>query len=302
MSVTVWFYAAMVCASVPVLWWGLGGERKVSEKAVRNLGTVGTGDLRRLKLEQQTSTERIALPVLKLIGRTGRRFTPVQWLERYEKMLAEAGRLGRWTPEQVVGAKLVTGALGVLWAISQFTGNPSSVQLLLGMFVAGLAFFVPDLLISSMASRRRDSIELDLPDVLDQLTMSVEAGLSFEAALGRISQKQDHALAEEFGRLIQDIRYGTPRAEALSALANRTGVEDLRHVVLSLRQAEKLGAPLAHTLRVMSEQMRQKRAFRAEEKAHKLPVKMIFPLGLCILPALFIVLLGPAFIQLAEVF
>lgn len=302
MPVNVWIYAAMVCVSVPVLWWALTGEGKISAKAVKNLGTVGTNDLRRLKLEQQTSTERIALPMLRLLGRTGRRFTPIQWLERYERMLGEAGKLGRWTPEQVVGAKLVTGGSGAVWAFIQFLGDRSGTQLLLGVFVTAIAFFVPDLLISSMASRRRDSIELDLPDVLDQLTMSVEAGLGFEAAIGRIAQKQDHALAEEFGRLIQDIRYGTPRADALSALANRTGVEDLRHVVLSLRQAEKLGAPLAHTLRIMSEQMRQKRAFRAEEKAHKLPVKMIFPLGMCILPALFIVLLGPAFIQLAEVF
>ena len=153
-----------------------------------------------------------------------------------------------------------------------------------------------------IGDRRTDAITRDLPDVLDQLTISVEAGLGFEAALARISAKGDSALSTEFGRMLQDIKLGVPRSDALGQLATRVGVDDLRHVVLALRQAEKLGVPLAKTLRAQSMEMREKRKFRAEEAAYKLPVKMIFPLGFCILPALFIVILGPAAIRISRLF
>lgn len=297
----VWIYSALISLSIPVLWWGLTGPKAVSSRAVRNLGAQRSSDLRVLRLEQPP-VERILLPVLKGVGRTARKFTPVAWLQRYERLLGEAGKLGRWTPEQVLGAKMLLPAVLGLWGILNLGGDPSARQVSLVILTVGIGFFAPDLLVRAMADRRKDQIQLELPDVLDQLTMSVEAGLSFEAALGRLAAKERGVLAEEFARLMQDIRLGTPRVEALAGLANRSGVEDLRHVVLSLRQAEKLGAPLAKTLRTMAEQMRIKRTLLAEEKAHKLPIKMIFPLALCILPALLIVILVPAFIRLYQVF
>ena len=168
--------------------------------------------------------------------------------------------------------------------------------------ITAFFFFVPDLLLRSMADRRQEKILDDLPDVLDQLTMSVEAGLGFESAIAKISERETHPLAQELGRMIQDIRLGKPRSDAMAELATRVDVQDLRTVILSLRQSEKLGVPLAKTLRIQADEMRTKRKFRAEEKAHKLPIKMIFPLGMCILPALFIVILGPAAIQISEVF
>ena len=163
-------------------------------------------------------------------------------------------------------------------------------------------FFMPDLMIRSKADRRAEEITIMLPDLLDQLTISVEAGLGFEAALDRIIQREDHALAQEFNRMLQDIRLGTSRPEALEALAKRSQVDDLRTVMLTLRQAEMLGVPLAESLRNVSAEMREKRRFRAEEKANQLPIKMIFPLGICILPALFIVILGPAVVRFTQLF
>lgn len=301
MPIHVWIYSALVSLSIPVLWWGLTGPKAVSPRAIKNLGEHRPSDLRTIRLEQPP-VERILLPLLKGVGRTARKFTPIAWLQRYERLLGEAGRLGRWTPEQILGAKLLLPAVLGLWGALNLAGDPSAQQVLLVLLMVGIGFFAPDLLLRALADRRKEQIQLELPDVLDQLTMSVEAGLSFEAALGRLAAKERGVLAEEFARLIQDVRLGTPRVEALAGLASRSGVEDLRHVVLSLRQAEKLGAPLAKTLRTMAEQMRIKRTLRAEEKAHKLPIKMIFPLALCILPALLIVILVPAFIRLYEAF
>ncbi len=301
MPLQIWIYSALISASVILLWWSLSNNKVVSERAVSNLGDQRPSDLRVIRLEQPAA-ERVLLPIFRLTGERARRFTPAAWLTRFDRNLGEAGLLGRWSPEQIVGSKLMLGVAAGLWGTLKFMGDPTPRQLGMSALVTLLLFFVPDLILSAIASRRKEEIILELPDVLDQLTMSVEAGLGFEAALSRISAKEDHVLAQEFGRLIQDVKLGTPRSEALDALGKRSGVDDLRHVVLSLRQAEKLGVPLAKTLRIQADEMRTKRAFRAEEKAHQLPVKMIFPLGMCIMPALFIVILGPAAIQISRAF
>lgn len=301
MPTSIWIAAALVTGSLPILYWSLNQRGEVSAQAVRNIGAQRTMSLRAAQLDQP-ALERLGLPVISAVGRTVRNLFPSEWLRRYEMNLARAGKLGRWSAEQVVGIKVLAVTVTTLYALTRLLPNLSLGNIGLSVFGIATAFFVPDLLLNSMATRRHDAIESSLPDVLDQLTMSVEAGLGFEAAIARIAERESHPLAEELGRMIQDIRLGTPRAEAMSALATRAHVADLRHVVLSLRQSEKLGVPLARTLRIQAEEMRTKRKFRAEEKAHKLPIKMIFPLGLCILPALFIVILGPAVIQLTQAF
>jgi len=230
------------------------------------------------------------------------RFTPIGWIESKANLLARAGWTGRVTPEQVLGAKLVLPLLigGVLAVRMMDNLTVRGALIWCALVFAG--FFMPDLMIRSKADRRAEEITIMLPDLLDQLTISVEAGLGFEAALDRIIQREDHALAQEFNRMLQDIRLGTSRPEALEALAKRSQVDDLRTVMLTLRQAEMLGVPLAESLRNVSAEMREKRRFRAEEKANQLPIKMIFPLGICILPALFIVILGPAVVRFTQLF
>ncbi|MDH4278825.1 MAG: type II secretion system F family protein [Acidimicrobiia bacterium] len=202
----------------------------------------------------------------------------------------------------MLGAKLVLPLLigGVLAVRMMDNLTVRGALIWCALVFAG--FFMPDLMIRSKADRRAEEITIMLPDLLDQLTISVEAGLGFEAALDRIIQREDHALAQEFNRMLQDIRLGTSRPEALEALAKRSQVDDLRTVMLTLRQAEMLGVPLAESLRNVSAEMREKRRFRAEEKANQLPIKMIFPLGICILPALFIVILGPAVVRFTQLF
>ncbi len=297
----VWLGSAAVVAAVPVAWWALSsGERKLSQRVGRNLAEYRP-TMREAVLER-SPLERFFLPLVRKVGLGLIRFTPVTWLDTKRVALARAGWTGRFTPEQILGAKLVFPALLALILTPRLVedGSGRAVLLFLTALVAG--FVAPDLLVKAKADRRSDEITTVLPDILDQLTISVEAGLGFEAALSRLSSDEEHALAIEFRRMLQDIRLGTPRGAALDALAERSQVEDLKSMVLSLRHAESLGVPLAKTLRNLSKEMREKRRYRAEERANKLPIKMIFPLGICILPALFIVILGPAVLRFFELF
>jgi tight adherence protein C len=298
----VWFAALAVTASIPILWWSVAGNREVSSRLVReNLRAGRPTTLRAAALERPAS-ERLLDPLLRGSARLAGRFLPTTRLDRIEDRLASAGMLGRATVEQIVGAKLLLALVpGLLLGVS-FVGAPSvSGGFLLAAGVL-LGWSLPNLWLISRGDGRLQAIELELPDVLDQLTILVEAGLGFEAALMRVGRSRSGPLAEEIGRTMQDIQLGMPRGEALEGLAVRTGSADVRHLVLALRQAEKMGVPLARTLRIQSDESRAKRRSRAEEAAYKLPVKMIFPLALCILPALFIVILAPAVIQFARSF
>lgn len=296
----VWIASAAIAASLPVAWWGLSAERQMSKRVQQNLADYRP-TMRQAVLDR-SATERFFLPLMRSVGRRLVRFTPIGWLDSKASAIAKAGWTGRITPEQVLGIKLVipltvAGLLGV-----RLLNDFSARSLIVAVAAVLASFFGPDLLIQAKADRRAEEITLLLADVLDQITISVEAGLGFEAAIDRLIADEDHALAHEFGRTLQDIRLGTSRADALEALADRSQVDDLRTVVLNLRQAEMLGVPLARSLRAVSAEMREKRRFRAEERANKLPIKMIFPLGLCILPAIFVVILGPGVIRIIEVF
>jgi tight adherence protein C len=163
-----------------------------------------------------------------------------------------------------------------------------------------IGWFAPDGLLGGRADRRQKAIRQALPDTLDQVTISVEAGLGFEAALARTARSGEGPLAEELLRTLQDVQAGMSRAEAMKRLVDRTDVDELRHFVLAIVQAESYGVPIAQVLRVQSHELRVKRRQQAEERAQKLPVKILFPVVLCILPTMFIVLLGPAAIRVAN--
>ena len=298
MPVIVWLAAAAVAAAIPVAWWALSAERGMSQQVTDNLAEYQP--TMRQAVLARSATDRFVLPLMRSIGTRLIRFTPIGWVESRANLLARAGWTGRVTPEQVLGAKLILPlVIGGLLTL-RLMSNPSFSSLILTVALVAAASYAPDLLVRARADRRADDMTLLLPDVLDQLTISVEAGLGFEASLERILADETHALAEEFGRMLQDVRLGTSRRDALDAMAERSQVDDLRTVVLTLRQAEILGAPLAETLRGIAADMREKRRFRAEEQANQLPVRLIFPLGLCILPALFIVILGPAVIRFTQ--
>jgi tight adherence protein C len=162
------------------------------------------------------------------------------------------------------------------------------------------AWTLPDFLASQRADARRRRIQQELPDTMDQLTIAVEAGLGFEAALLRVAHQGTGPLAEELRRTMQDIQLGMARSEALEALGSRTSVTDLQRFVAAIRQAERYGLPVANVLRTQAAELRDKRRQRAEEHAMKIPVKVLFPLIFCILPTLFVVILGPGAIRFMQ--
>jgi tight adherence protein C len=291
--------AAAVACAFPLAWWAVSGGREVAQRASENLAHYQP-TMRQATLER-SAAERFVLPLVRTVGVRLVRFTPIGWIDSRTRLLARAGLTGRVTAEQVLGAKLVIPllVLGVLGLQTFDQPTVRGVLLLVAFMVSG--FFLPDILLRAVADRRADAIQRSLPDILDQLTISVEAGLGFEAALARITQgNPTEPLSQEFGRMLQDVQLGTGRVDALDAMAQRSQVDDLRSVVLALRQSEALGVPLARTIRELAKEMREKRRFRAEERAYRLPILLIFPLGICILPALFIVILGPAIISVVE--
>jgi tight adherence protein C len=180
--------------------------------------------------------------------------------------------------------------LGLLYYLS----TPGVLAFILLVAIVPIAYVVPDLLLYSRGQERHQAIQLDLADTLDQMTIAVEAGLGFESAIARAGRNGKGPLAEELVRTLQDISLGQPRRDAYLALAERTDVQDLGRFIRAVLQADAYGVSIADVLRVQSQEMRLKRRQRAEEKAMKIPVKVIFPLILFILPTLFIVLLGPA--------
>jgi tight adherence protein C len=165
-----------------------------------------------------------------------------------------------------------------------------------------LGRYLPDVWLNNKIKGRQKELRLALPNALDLLTISVEAGLGFDAAIGRLVEKFHNALSDEFAQVLNEIRLGRPRLEALDDMGRRSGVEELHTFIQALIQSEQLGVGIAKVLRIQSEEMRRRRRQRAEEQAAQAPLKMLFPMIGCIFPTLFIVLMGPAVIIIIHTF
>ena len=301
MPVYVYLAATMVCGAIIMLVVVLQKGRAPAELVRSNLSNASgqLTDLRAVVLTRPTR-ERIVRPVASRLAQLARRLTPTGFLDTLASRVDLAGVADRWPLERVLATKLVLGAVAALLAVLNLVTNPSGGAVLLMAMAPVVAFFVPDVLLGAKARERQELIQRALPDVLDQVTICVEAGLGFEAALSRAAASGEGPLAKELSRTMQDIGLGMPRRRALEALLARTDVADLRHFVVAIAQAERHGVPIAQVLRIQADELREKRRQRAEERALKIPVKLVFPLILCILPALFIVLIGPAAIRIAD--
>ncbi len=253
---------------------------------------------------KQPLVQRIVRLFLSHLGTTFSKLTPGAYIERTRKRLQGAGNPEGLTPQEFLAFKLVISVALILMGI--IINNWNNTHLLKMMFwiiiLAILGWKFPDLYLYHCLKERKKEIQSRLPDILDLLTVSVEAGLGFDAAISKVVEKSKGILAKEFSRVLQEIQMGKPRREALRSLSNRTQVEDVSAFVGAVIQADQLGVSIGNVLRLQSEAIRQKRKQRAEETAMKAPVKMLIPLVVFIFPTLFIVLLGPAMIQIFVTF
>jgi tight adherence protein C len=227
----------------------------------------------------------------------GYRLTPPAYVRKLDKLLSLAGRPGGWPLGRILAAKPVLGVVGASLGLLIATSSPQPILKLVGLFVLFLGYFIPDLLLYSKGLERQKVIQLELANTLDQMLISVEAGLGFEGAMARAGANGKGPLAEELVRTLQDMQVGRSRRESYLALAERTNLPELRSFVQAIVQADTYGIAISRVLRVQAKVMRVKRRQRAEEKAMKLPVMILFPLLFFIFPLLFIAILGPAVIH-----
>ncbi|MEW6403250.1 MAG: type II secretion system F family protein [Chloroflexota bacterium] len=261
--------------------------------------------LEELELEQPFS-ERIIVPVLKKVGELSTRFTPQRLLEETTRKLELAGNPGRIDAATFLASRFI-GALvfgGLLFLISVVSPNPwplARVVLVVSIFTV-IGFFTPQMYLQSRIDRRQKGIRKAMPDALDLLTICVEAGLGFDAAMSKVSEKWENELSIAFGRCIREVQLGKTQRQALRDMADRLGIAEMTSFVAAVIQSQILGVSLAKVLRIQSDQMRIKRRQRAEEEAHKAPVKMILPMAFLTFPSIMIILLTPAGIQIVRVF
>ena len=292
--------ALLAAGGVLLIVWALLGTRSSDPVQARltQLGTLeGVTSLEEIEL-QQPIMDRTLRPLMRRLSGIGTRLSSPQRIGRTESKLAEAGypyglRTLDFMGLKVVVALLTSGLAFLLFGLAM--GNPGTGFMLAA---AGLAigFFIPDYWLSRRIGARQKAILLAIPDTLDLLTISVKAGLGFDAALGKVVEKTEGPLTDEFRRTLAEVRIGKARRDALREMVARTNVPALTNFISAIIQAEQLGVAIARVLEVQSEQLRIQRRQRAEEMAAKAPIKMLFPLVGCIFPSMFIVILGPAII------
>lgn len=251
-------------------------------------------------LAAATKTDEL-LPLYQRFGALARRLTPANYGRSLQRRLDLAGNPRSWTADRVLAFKGIGLILGL--GLGVLAGAKHGIGVLIFPVIGGLfGFFVADIWVRNLGERRQVLIRNGLPDAIDMMTVCVEAGLGFDAALSRVAVNLEGPVASEFARVIQEMQFGKSRTDALRSLVDRTDVPELRAFVSSLVQSSELGISVGDVLREQAREMRVKRRQRAEEKAQKLPVKILFPLLLCLLPALFVVVLGPAVLDLIHTF
>jgi tight adherence protein C len=275
----------------------------VVEERLGEFGTRSVVSLEEIELSDPFA-DRVIKPILKNIANAFARLTPRRNVENIQHNLDLAGNPYRWTPVEFTGLRLVAAVLFAVVALGlTFVAHTPLRNQIFAIAMAGaMGYFVPTIWLTLRIRSRKTAILKALPDALDLLTISVEAGLGFDAAMTKVTEKWTNELSLAFTRVLVEIQMGTLRREALRGMADRADVPDLTSFVAAIIQADQLGVSLARVLHIQSEQMRIRRRQRAEELAHQAPIKMMIPLVFLIFPALFVVLLGPALPSLRSAF
>lgn len=252
----------------------------------------------------QPFSQRVILPALHDLARVMVRFTPQQLIDSSHRKLELAGNPYDLPAVEFVGLRGISAVLMTLVFALLFTLMHAELPVLILLMAsgAGLGFYLPLFWLNLKIRERRDDIQYALPDALDLLTICVEAGMGLDQAMGKVAEKWDNHLARGFGRAMTEIRLGRTRAAVLRDMANRADVTELTNFVAALIQADEHGTPVARILRIQSDQMRVLRRQRAQERANKIPIQLLFPLVFFVFPTIFIVLLGPALLRLMATF
>jgi tight adherence protein C len=280
-------------------------ERRQAYRTLQALRAVEVrpADVRNRELARP-ARERLIKPFSAAALALTRRFTPTGAREAIRRKLVMAGSPFGWDADRVLVAKVacLTGgmALGLLFLV--VTGLAWPLRVVGFLAISLLAYWLPNIVLTNAVQRRQSDIRNALPDSIDLLTICVEAGLGFDAALAHVSRNTTGPLADEFYRTLQEVQLGRSRNEAMRNLAARSNVPELRAFILAMVQADIFGVSVANVLRVQANEMRLKRRQLAEERAMKVPIKVLFPVLFCIFPALFVVILGPAIMRIADVF
>lgn len=271
---------------------GVARSLAMIEHTVAGRSAVHTAEL--------PARERLLVPLLEKTRAIAERLSPGGTAERLARMLDQAGNPAGWSVERVLGAK---GAALILGLIGGFLFGGLTMNGLL--FAAGLGaggFFLPDLLVKNTALKRAEETSHGLAEGLDMLSVCVEAGQAFDAAVLQVARNVEGPISGEFARVLSEIQIGKTRGEAFSALGERVPLAEVKNFTSAIVQADKLGLPIAAVLREQTANMRLVRRQKAEEKAQKITIKVLFPLLLCLFPALFIVILGPAVVNMVAAF
>lgn len=281
MQPTLILGAMAVVGAIGMLWWGLTARPSAAR------GNLVAG------IPETAPPASPLVSAMRQLGQSTRRMLPTSMVDGLEVNLVQAGYPHGIDLPRLLGIKITLAGMSAILALIYG-------QLLLAVVAAVVMFFLPDYWVASVKDQRQNQIQADAADVIDQLTICVEAGLGLDAALARVAATTDGPLTDELRHTMSDIRAGVPRAQALRALSDRAQIIEIRQLVTALLQAQKHGVSMAETLRVQSAEMRLKRSQRTEERAAKLTVKMIFPIIFCFLPVFMIITVVPSLINVFE--
>jgi len=295
--------AVILATAVAALVFVVGSvsaEKAEVRESLRRLEGYQIQDVRDQEMLAPMS-ERVVAPLLEGLSGIANRFTPAGYGEGVAQKLVKAGNPPNLNVDKVLVLKLLGIVSVVLWVPIVLALHFSGLLTIVAIVILwGSSFMYPDVLVNRKIEERQKEISRKLPDILDLLVISVEAGLGFEQALDRTTVAVPGALSDEFRRMLHEIRIGSSRADALRAMAERTDVPELRAFIMAMLQADTFGVSISRLLRSQADEMRTRRRLRAQEQAQKAPVKMLFPLVFCIFPSIFVVILGPAIIQISR--
>lgn len=281
-------------------------EKSVVRDSLRQLDGYETVDNIRDQELLNPLTERALMPVLGALTQLGRRFTPVGYVDNVRRKFVLSGRPSAESVDRFLAIRVITVLLIPAAFYFMYVWNPlgytGKTQLMIFALLAMALGLGPDAMLNRRVEDRQKEIRRQLPDVLDLLVISVEAGLGFEQALDRTIHSVPGSLSNEFARMLGEVRAGASRADAMRALDARIDVAEVRSFVLAILQADTFGVSIGRVLRAQAEEMRIKRRQIAQEQAQKAPVKMLIPMVFCIFPALFVIVLGPAAINISRAF